>query len=165
VIRSALYRTFLVIFGVGLSAVGHTAVTCSVTSSAVAFGTYDPSLGTPYDSTGTVAVTCSLTKPDTVLVGFTIAITQGASGAYSNRTLIAGASNLVYNIYTDPGHTSVWGDGSGGSNLLNGSVGLGHGLGNNGTDTVNYTSYGRITAGQDVLPGTYMDLLTVTVTY
>jgi spore coat protein U-like protein len=72
---------------------------------------------------------------------------------------------LVYNIYTDPGHTSVWGDGSGGSNELNGSVGLGHGLGNNGTNTVNYTSYGRITAGQDVLPGTYMDLLTVTVTY
>lgn len=162
---SARFRTLLVVLGASVCALGHAAVVCSVTPTAVAFGTYDDTIAAPTDSAGTVAVTCSLTKPDTVVVGFTLSMTQGSSGTYLNRTLVSGTSILNYNIYTDAARSTIWGDGSGASSGLSGSVGLGHGLGNNGTQTVNFPSYGRIPAGQQVLFGTYSDLLTVTVTW
>ena len=70
-----------------------------------------------------------------------------------------GANMLDYNIYTTPGFTSVWGDGSGGTltQSFNGSLlSLG---------STTFTGYGRVPAGQYVVPGGYNDTLTVTVTF
>jgi spore coat protein U-like protein len=65
-----------------------------------------------------------------------------------------GSSTLRYNLYTSATHATIWGDGTGetaprGGNLLGG----------------NFTVYGRIPARQNVLVGTYSDMITVTVDY
>ncbi len=141
------------------------AVNCSVTSSAVAFGIYNPFNAFALDSTATVSVTCSLTRPETVTVPYTLGLTAGSSASFAVRTMISGPSTLNYNLYADNARSIIWGDGSSGTSVVAGSLGLGHGLGNNGTNTATHTEYARMPAQQDVLPGSYNDSIVVTVTW
>ena len=88
-------------------------------------------------------------------------LSTGLSADYATR-LMDGDSNasqqLQYNLYTDSGHSTIWGDGSGSTVNVSG-VGLG--LLTSNTHTV----YGEIPIEQDVQPQVYRDTITVTVGY
>jgi spore coat protein U-like protein len=125
---------------------------CTLSATAVAFGTYDVFQVGPADSTGTITYRCSNNDHN-----IRIAISAGASGAFANRTLKTGSENLRYNLFYG-GFTQVWGDGSGGTTTY---------FENNPPNNkdVVLTVYGRITAGQDVGIGSYTDTVVVTLEY
>lgn len=125
---------------------------CSATTLGVAFGGYDPFSGASVDSTGTVTVTCL------VINSYSVALSRGSSGSYSPRTLVSGGNALDYNLFLNSSRSTIWGDGTGGTGVISGSIGLLL-LPNN------HTIYGRIPGGQNPAAGSYADTITVTVTY
>jgi spore coat protein U domain-containing protein, fimbrial subunit CupE1/2/3/6 len=95
-------------------------------------------------------IQCTNTTPYTI--GLDAGTTTGAT--VSQRLLANGAATINYNIYSDSGFTTVWGN-SGGA--LVGSTGT-------GADQT-FPVYGKVTAQTTPAPGTYTDTVTVTVTY
>ena len=130
------------------------ALSCSVTATAVAFGTYTPLTTDP--TTGTITITCLSvvgTSPAT------ITLSAGASNSFAARTMTSGGNTLSYNLYQDSAMSVIWGTGTGGSmaetlNLTQGVVG----------PTTTATVYGLIPS-QDPAPGVYADTIMVTVAY
>lgn len=151
---------------VGLVTHSH-ADTCSVASSLLAFGTYSSPNGVLKDSATTIAVTClgqGLLGLLTCPVAYSVSLSTGNAGGYSPRRLNSGANTLQYNIYTNVGRTTVWGNGTGGSSSVPGSASSAGLLACQQT-TTNHTVYGRIPALQNVPAGGYSDTIIVTVTY
>lgn len=134
-----------------------TLCSCTAATSGVAFGTYDATAAAPDDASGTITLNCTglISLAGTIV----IALSPGASGDPANRTMLQGASQLTYNLYTNAGRTTVWGNGTGGtstvSSTLNGLLFF--------SQTVNV--YGRVPAHQWVKAGSYADSVIVTVTY
>lgn len=133
------------------------ACSCTVTATGVSFGSYDPLSQVDNGSTGTIRVVCTLIL---ALGGsFTIDLSTGASGSYTQRSLKKGASTLAYNLFSDSAHSQIWGNGTGGSTQVSQSF----------TSLLivdrTLTVYGRIPAGQNVAAGAYADTIIVTVTY
>jgi spore coat protein U-like protein len=95
-----------------------------------------------------------------VFVSWTVALNSGSSGNYVARQMRSGTDFLSYNLYTSAARTSVWGDGTDGTTLVSAAPFL-----LVGSNTVDYTVYGRVPAGQDRAAGIYMDPNIVTVTY
>lgn len=122
----------------------------------MSFGNYDASSPTATTVNATITVACQ--NPANDLNPFTIDLSKGSSSTYTPRTLTSGANTLNYNIYTTSGFTVIWGDGTGGTSQV-----TYNGAGN--PNSLNYTAYGRVPAGQYVTPGSYADTITVTVTY
>ena len=124
---------------------------CTLSATAVAFGTYDVFQAGPTDSTGTITYRCANNDRN-----IRIAISAG-SGTFANRTLKRVTDNMLYNLFYG-GFTQVWGDGTGGTTTYfeNNPP--------NGKDVV-LTVYGRIAAGQDVGVGSYTDTVVVTLEY
>ena len=120
---------------------------CSLNVIGLTFGGYDPFSVTDTDITGSVSVSCDT---DTSVQ---ISLSAGL-GPFAARQMKSGANPLFYNLYTDPSHLSLWGDGSPGTNLVSFSGTAG-----------SYTVYGRIPAGQNVPVGAYGDTITVTLTF
>jgi spore coat protein U-like protein len=138
---------------------------CSVTASGVAFGTYEQSIGTADDSTGSIAVICTYTGPggsDTA--NYTVTLSTGTSGSFAPRKLAAGLSQLNYNLYRDAARTQVWGNSSSGTTIITGSLKVGPGVGNR-TRTATHVIYGRIPQLQDADTGDYSDLIQVTLAF
>jgi spore coat protein U-like protein len=124
---------------------------CSVSATDMAFGVYTGAAAV--DQTSSLSVTCTLLTP------YTIALDAGAhaSGVFANRAMNNGTDNLNYQLYTNVGRTTIWGDGSSGTSTVAGS-----GLGVAQPITV----YGRIPASQNVSTGSYVDNpVNVTLTY
>jgi spore coat protein U-like protein len=132
---------------------------CNVSATAVNFVTYNPLSGSPNDATGTITVSCQVLVIG-VFVSWTIALNSGSSGNYGARQMQSGTDSLSYNLYTSAARSSVWGDGTGGTSVVSANPFL-----LVGSNTVDYTVYGRVPAGQDRAAGIYMDPITVTVTY
>jgi spore coat protein U-like protein len=132
---------------------------CSVSATALSFGTYDPSSATARDSTGTVTVTCTA-KLLGLSASWDILLSTGSSGSFTPRHLFSGGNSLQYNLYINAGRTQVWGDATGGTAKVSDSQFL-----LVGTNQYSYTTYGRIPALQNLAPGTYTDTITVTVNY
>ncbi len=130
---------------------------CNVTAS-VAFGPFNPLPGQQALSIGTVSVTCTGNVGDSA--SYTISISSGF-GSFAARKMVSGSKSLVYNLYTDSGHTQVWGDGTGGTTTVSGIITLSS---SSGTNTYSVSSL--IAGGQNTAPaGTYSDSLSVTITY
>ncbi len=138
--------------------VASSALTCTATAGSTNFGSYNPLSAAPADSVGTISVTC--TNLLSLLVGYTIQLSTGLSTTYAAREMANGAYRLQYNLYTGPGRTVIWGDGTGGS----ATVSDGYLLLLLST-TIDYSVYGRIPAGQNVAVGTYADTIVVSVIY
>lgn len=135
------------------------AQTCSASTAAVVFGTYAPLSGAGVSTTGSVTVTCQATVA--LLVSYAISLGGGASGNIQARAMSGTGGTLPYQIYTNAGHTIVWGDGTGGSQTQGTSYLLSVLV-----PVVNtFTAYGTIAANLRVSPGTYGDTVTVLVTY
>lgn len=134
---------------------------CSVSTSAVSFGVYNPLSSSPVDSTGNVRVTCGGVLG--LLVPYGIILNKGSfSTNFSPRKMASGGNRLNYDLYTSSARDTIWGDGSGGTQIVSSSITIVL-LGGTFND---HTVYGRIPGSQfTVPPGGYSDTVTVTVTY
>jgi spore coat protein U-like protein len=132
---------------------------CAVSATAVNFGIYDPLSSSAAQSAGTVSVDCQVFVVG-LFVSWTLTLSTGSSGSYAARQLKSGMTSLSYNIYTNAARTSVWGDGTSGTNMVSANTFL-----IVGSNTVNYTAYGSIPAAQDRPAGNYTDTLVLTMTY
>lgn len=134
---------------------------CTVSTSGVAFGTYNPLSAAAVTANGNVRVTCGGVLG--LLVPYQIALSKGANaGNFSPRQMASGVKRLNYNLFTDGTYATVWGDGTGGTQTVSGSVSVVL-LGGTSQDN---TVYGRMPGSQTtVAPGTYNDTIQVTVTY
>lgn len=120
---------------------------CALNAVGLDFGAYDIFNAQDTSITTNVGVTCDT---DT---SFEISLSAG-TGTFASRTLVSGANLLSYNLYVDPAHLTIWGDGSPGTATVSGS----------GTSR-NFTVYGRIPARQNASVGSYSDTITVTITF
>jgi spore coat protein U-like protein len=132
---------------------------CTVATTAVAFGNYNPISAVATTATGNVAVTCNALVLFTV--SYVISMNAGNSGSFiPTRFMNLLGVHLNYNLYTTASNTSVWGDGTAGTSTVSDAY----------TAILlpsirNYTVYGLLPALQAVGAGTYTDTVTVTVTY
>ena len=123
------------------------AANCTVSPQNLSFSLYDTFSNSASDTVATITVDCDAET------AFEIALGPGA-GSYAARTMAGGADTMVYNLYVDPQRTLVWGDGTGGSNTVAAVSAQGA-----------FTVYARAPAGQNLRPGIYADVVSVTVTY
>lgn len=126
----------------------------SVSATDLNFGVYVPSSAVTANTS--VTVSCGLSID--LLTDFHISLSAGNSLNPAARQMKKGGDQLGYNIYTDGGYMTVWGDGSGGSvtQAFNSVLALG---------SVGFTGFGRLPQGQFVPAGAYSDRITVTVTF
>ncbi|MDC6167206.1 Csu type fimbrial protein [Paucibacter sp. XJ19-41] len=128
---------------------------CTVSGSAMNFGaSIDPlATATPLDASSTLSVVCTNTTPYTVSLN--AGANAGGASNFTNRAMKSGANSLGYQLYLDAGRSTVWGDGTASST----HSGTGTG------STQSLTIYGRLPSLANVVPGSYTDTVTVTVTY
>jgi spore coat protein U-like protein len=140
---------------------------CNVSSSGLAFGAYQPLTfpgklaSSAATSDARVDIAC------TGIVGggsYTVGLGPSSAGGgdrISVRYLAgsAGGDDMAFNVYLDPAHTQVWGDGIVAGSLMSGTIAPGD---SNQSQTV----YGRVPAGQNTLrAGSYSGWLTMTISY
>lgn len=134
---------------------------CLVSTTDVAFGTYNPLSATPLDHVGNVHVSCTTTLGLAITVTTDLGAGQN-SASFSPRKMASGANRLNYDLYADAAHTGIWGDGTSGTQHMVESLTLSL----LGAVTRDYPVYGRIPGSQTtVRPGSYGDSVVVTITY
>jgi spore coat protein U-like protein len=103
------------------------------------------------DTTGTLKVVCTNTTP------FDIGLDGGTSsgGSVAQRLLINSGNTINYNLYTSNAFSTIWG------NTVHTDTVASTGTGTEQT----FTIYGRVPSQATPAPGTYTDLVTVTITY
>lgn len=136
---------------------------CSGSATNVAFGTYLPYSETPLDFSGTITVTCdasSGTSPIVIALDVGSVIQGGAN--YAQRNMAMQLNYLGFNLYTSAARSTVWGDGTAGTQTVTAPASLASAGG-----TATFTVYGRVRVGQRryAAPGSYLDVITVTLTY
>jgi spore coat protein U-like protein len=139
----------LILSGVALALICSSpwAANCTLSTSGIAFGGYDPFLSQDVDSIADISVTCDETT------SYSIALSTG-SGTYDQRVMTSGLHQLLYNLYTAPTMNTVWGDGTGHSAIISDTQ-----------LTAIHTVYGRIPARQDAHVGVYNDTIVITLTF
>jgi len=87
-----------------------------------------------------------------------IALSAGSSGNVAARQMqrTGGGGAVNYQLYTDSGFTTAWGDGTGGTTMVTGA-----GTGNQQVINV----FGRVPAQATPQPGAYSDTITATITF
>ena len=131
--------------------VSGTNVGCGISATALSFGNYS---GAVLNGTATINVGCGSTG-HAYTVGLNAGTGTGGSAANPRyMTLSGGSALLKYNLYSNSGMTTNWGNSSG--SWVTGS--------SNGANQP-LTVYGQIPAGQSVTAGSYTDTITATITY
>jgi spore coat protein U-like protein len=156
---------FALAVSVAASAFDAGAVTCSVSTAGLAFGTYDVFAAGATNGNATLDVVCQQEVADRgadKIQPYVISLSPGSSGSFGQRTMKSGTNALGYNIYTSNAYSVVWGDGTGSTGTRSGTAVI-----NNGhpVATNSFTAYGRIPALQDVAVGPYNDSITMTITW
>jgi len=127
------------------------AATCVINSaSTLDFGTAGV-LTANVPATSTIQVQCTNTTPYNI--GLDAGTGTGASVAV--RKLTSGAATVNYSIYTDAGHTTVWGNTVSTDTVASTGTGA----------SQSFTAFGLVPVQTTPAPGTYTDTVTVTVTY
>ena len=126
---------------------------CTIQAGDLNFGAYAQA---QVDGQSTITVTCTNTT------AWEVALNEGSSvgATIGNRRMTGpGPSNLNYGLFTDAARSITWGDHPAlpGQNTVSGA----------GTGSAQaLTVFGRIPAGQRTpRPGTFLDTITVTVTF
>jgi spore coat protein U-like protein len=126
---------------------------CSITTTAVAFGAYDPVVANataPLDGTGSVVVTC------TKGAGTRIDLGLGANVSGTTRRMAGGTDFLTYQLYQNTGRTTEWGPGA--------AAGLTIPVAPSRAART-FTVFGRVAAGQDVAAASYNDTVVATINF
>jgi spore coat protein U-like protein len=126
---------------------------CTVTTGAVAFGTYNSLGSANNDATGSLNVTCTNGTAWTAAAG----AGAGTGATLASRKMTSGTNLLNYSLYTDGARSTVWGDGSSSTATV----------GATGTGASQATIiYGRLPGGQSTAPvGSYSDTVAVTIAF
>lgn len=120
---------------------------CGASATNMNFGTASLLTAT-LSATAQISVTCNGTIP------VTIALDNGATGTGpTNRLMTSGSHSVQYGIYQDNSHSQPWG----------GTAGVNTESATGPTATV--TAYGSVPAQSSPAPGSYADIVGVTVTY
>ncbi|MFM0057767.1 spore coat U domain-containing protein [Paraburkholderia phytofirmans] len=124
---------------------------CLISATNIAF-TSTGVLSSALNATGAITARC--TNGD----AYRIALSSGSSGNVAARQMqrLGGGGTVNYQLYTDSGHTSAWGDGTAGTTM---STGTGSG------NAVSINVYGRVPAQSTPMPGSYSDTITATITF
>jgi spore coat protein U-like protein len=146
--RPRLSRVILSL-AIALASASIHAAECTVSTTPLNFGKFDPLAGTPAGSSGTIGISCS------VSTAYTISI-NGGTGSVDDRRMTSGTHTLAYQLFTDVSLSYVWGDGTAGTLSVAGSA--------DAAETT-HTVYGRIPVQPLAVPGSYADVLIVSVTY
>ena len=131
------------------------ATTCSVSTTGLSFGNYDVLAPAATISTSSIAITCNKNANVTISIG-----ASPTSGGFNPRQmrLVSGTDLLNYNLYTDAGGTTIWGDGTAGTSTVPGKFKKAQGQ-------LNVTIYGTIPALQNISAGLYNETVTVTIVW
>lgn len=137
---------------------GATHAACTLSSTGVAFGVYNPVSTTAKDATGTVTLTCTA---DSGSASYDVKLSPGGGGAsYAARRMASGANFLPYQLFRNSARTQIWGDGTASTFVNSGNSQLPR---RGGTRVMQV--YGRIASQLTVNPGAYTDVVIATVTY
>ena len=127
---------------------------CTISTTAVAFGVYDPLAAVANDNQGTVVVTCTRGSS-----GLSIDLGAGSnngSGPIAGRAMDNGAGEfLSYELYTSAGRATVWGSGASGVAIADAPSSAAR----------TFDVFGRIPALQDAAVGSYADVVVATINY
>jgi spore coat protein U-like protein len=183
--RHLLLCVLLLIAGSFSSPLWATATSCTIGDTGVAFGNYDPTIGTANTASGSVTVTCTPGCAIPIIIiclgynGLNSTITlspSSSNGSFSPRQMLGGGQILAYNLYLNMSHTTIFGNGSSGTSVVtycftganvsscSGATYTGSPAGPNSQSQV-IPVYGLLPASQDVSAGAYTDALTATVTF
>lgn len=132
---------------------------CTVNSPTLTFAAVDPTAGA--NSTGTAVLTVTCTKGTTLL---DIKLDPGSHQiAGGSRQMNNGSVNVKYALYTDPGYSILWGDGSAG---IGSALSSGFSAFSGVAVPQNFNVYGQVLAADaDVQAGTYSDSVGITVDF
>ena len=97
--------------GLGVLAPAAADAACTINTTAVNFATYNVFSATPDDATGQIRFRCTGSPPPVV----TIHLDKGGAPSFTPREMRRGSEILGYNLYLDSTRTTIWGDGTGGS--------------------------------------------------
>jgi spore coat protein U-like protein len=125
---------------------------CTVTANAIAFTGY---IGAALDASTTVSATCTNGTAAAITLSEGANADTGSTATVPVRRLKEGANYLGYQLYSDTGRATVWG------NDATSDVGF------TGTGVAqSFIVYGRVAGGQTPMIGeAYADTVTVTVTF
>jgi spore coat protein U-like protein len=95
---------------------------------------------------------------------YTLTLSEGSSLDFATRLMsdTVSGGTLQYNLYTDTGHTDIWGNGTDSSTVTGTGAGMASG------SAVTHTVYGLLpdnATNQAAPAGSYSDTITVTVEY
>jgi spore coat protein U-like protein len=132
---------------------------CTVATTSLNFGSYVFTEAAPTIAAAPISFLC--TSASSAAGSVTISLSSGG-GTFTARTMRFGANTLRYNVFLDPTHALIFGDGSDGTSFYN-----------SGTFTIGSTAYAgtatvyaAIPAGQGAIPpGTYSDAITETISF
>ena len=131
---------------------------CDVSATDMAFGRYS---GGEVTSTGGITVACNGTGSGDGN-RYIVTLSRGSSLTYLDRKLRSGLRSLSYNLYTDPAHTRVWGDGGGGTDVVARTMNF---RGAFGEVSQTSTVYGKIPAQPLPRGGIYLDVIVAVVVF
>jgi spore coat protein U-like protein len=144
-------RSIRILLAAGALAMARAALaSCSISTSPVVFGAYDPLAGGPLDTIAEITIACPAGVP------FQVSLDAGQGSAGTSRAMGSDGTGppLRYDLYRDPAHSDRWGDGIGGTSVQRGA-------GSGGPVVLQV--YGRIPPRQKVTAGMYRDVVFVTV--
>jgi len=127
-------------------------IVCSISASGVNFGEVT---GQALASTGDIVLRCTGNGSS----AYTLALTTGLSGTYGLRQMANGTERLAYNIYTEASLGSIWGDGTGGSQLVTGRIQMQ----GNPVVTTTVPVRARLPVQPAPGPGSYLDTIVATL--
>ena len=134
-------------------------ISCTITVADLTFTSYDPTYGVDNDSTGSVTSTCTTGGAVVLTLGQGANAPSSSTDAAPIRRMLgttgaAAGTFLNYGLYQEGGRTTVFGNTSdtGGSFTATG-----------GADVT--TVYGRIPKEQAAAVGSFVDSVSVTLTY
>lgn len=152
-IRPVLLLVLLLLAWLGDAA----AAECSAHLKGLDFGRLAASDGSPADAIGAVEVLCHGTPGEAV--AYRISLMQG-SGDFAQRRMDGAPHALHYNLYTDPAHTVVWGDGSASTVVVADSYILPA-----QSQVRDYPVFGRVHVQPQASAGHYRDSLAIVLDY
>lgn len=125
---------------------------CTISTTAVNFGTYNVFAASPDDATGQITYRCTAPRPPLVRIH----LDKGGAPTFNPRQMRRSSETLDFNLYLDSTRSTIWGDGTGGTQAYTRSNPP---LNQN----INVSVFGRIPAGQDVSAGSYSATVTATI--
>ena len=134
-------------------------ISCTIAVVDLTFANYDPTYGVHNDSTGTVTSTCTMGGAVVLTLGQGASADSGSTDAAPIRRMLGqsvgnAGTFLAYGLFQENGRTTVFGN----TNATGNSFAA-----TGGADVT--TVYGRIPKSQSAAIGSFVDSVSVTLTY